>query len=540
MATKKKDLTLESIQTQLSQEKSGKRKIFHSLVKVANELRRTRTTTQPILNVHAQHTNNWYSSGLIVSTPKLLPGVHLTNSSSTSSSSTAALGYNAMQTLPIFFYIVMVSSLCHNNNNTNTITNYCILYNILFKEIHYSTRFDTSDIVGQVVLLVLTMAGGLLSYFSIFGAAVCAVLVLLLLQIRTVLTFYHGGSEDALTQQIVKYASVEIVLLLLEGGVWMYKLLSESSKCPPYVTFIGILLGWRLPAAILSHDFLQYQNACKAIYCLLIGVITSQLAHIGSEFILDSEPTLSQSLLMISSMVLLFGILILVLDDSDTTAADHAMSVNSFCGFLFYVCQLLLWFLTIHLGQGLQTVWHNVLVASSGYLDSTAQAQYTVVGAYAGLLLCLLVQSTLHVRRVPGDKQQLFKSLFLLQGLCTAAVIGLALAVYSGWNVLFFVFDDPLVFVGSLAVSVIVLIWIGWLDYLVELIVYRTKEERAAALTEPLGFWWCVKPKRVEEELDASSESTSKLESLTPLLGGDKTTDDLNYQSVDTSASIEV
>ena len=76
------------------------------------------------------------------------------------------------------------------------------------------------------------------------------------------------------------------------------------------------------------------------------------------------------------------------------------------------------------------------------------------------------------------------------------------------------------------------------MDYLIEVLLYRTKEERTAALTEPLGFWWCVKPKPVEAEPDASPESANKLESLTPLLGGDKTSDDLNYQSVGTAAEV--
>ena len=44
---------LKQVQEQLSQEKAGKRKLFHSLVKLANELRRTRNEAMPALETAA-------------------------------------------------------------------------------------------------------------------------------------------------------------------------------------------------------------------------------------------------------------------------------------------------------------------------------------------------------------------------------------------------------------------------------------------------------------------------------------------------------
>jgi hypothetical protein len=75
---KKKAMTTEELlvfqKDQIAQEKAGKRKLFHSLVKLANELRRTRNESTPLVELSQYAERNWYEGGLWRA-PALLPGV---------------------------------------------------------------------------------------------------------------------------------------------------------------------------------------------------------------------------------------------------------------------------------------------------------------------------------------------------------------------------------------------------------------------------------------------------------------------------------
>ena len=62
---------------QIGQEKAGKRKIFHSLVKIANELKNTKEASFPLLQANEYANQPWYEGGIWRNQVRVLPGVGL-------------------------------------------------------------------------------------------------------------------------------------------------------------------------------------------------------------------------------------------------------------------------------------------------------------------------------------------------------------------------------------------------------------------------------------------------------------------------------
>ena len=87
---------------QIAQEKAGKRKLFHSMVKLANELRKMRETSEQVEEERQFLERNWYEGGLWRA-PSVLPTV-----SSANPLRTARL--TAISLSDLFFNLVIVTA----------------------------------------------------------------------------------------------------------------------------------------------------------------------------------------------------------------------------------------------------------------------------------------------------------------------------------------------------------------------------------------------------------------------------------------------
>jgi low temperature requirement protein LtrA len=151
---------LSSAKEQITLEKAGKRKLFHSLVKLANELRRTRDRLD-----HAKSTEftTWYDGGMWRS-PSLLPSV-LANATSAPG---ASRGHASAELQQLFFHLVIVTALTRVgvqvSANASSWSDYyywiyfAIFFSVWTKETSYSTRFDTSDLSATVGTLLTCLA----------------------------------------------------------------------------------------------------------------------------------------------------------------------------------------------------------------------------------------------------------------------------------------------------------------------------------------------------------------------------------------------
>jgi hypothetical protein len=190
------DATIAMYNAQIAQEKAGKRKLFHSLVKLATELKRVQSDAVPLQEQAAYANRAWYQGGMW-RPPKVLPAVqqHNTNKknarTATNQNQRARLR-EAISLSDLFFNLVIVTAFTRvglaiaqdtlgggggssgsggsdaNNNDDgvratfgltpSTFLYFAIFWTIWSKEASYSTRFDTTDLSAQLETLVTCFA----------------------------------------------------------------------------------------------------------------------------------------------------------------------------------------------------------------------------------------------------------------------------------------------------------------------------------------------------------------------------------------------
>ena len=283
-----KDLTIEEqlarAKEQVQQEKAGKRKLFHSLVKLANELRKTRDESIPLEAQRKFADRNWYEGG-IWRAPQVLPGVYL------STFKTSQLREPTSLT-DLFFALTIVTAFTRVGVaisklgfvDINSLLYFGVFWTVWGKETSYSTRFDTTDLSAQAVTLVTCFAilfaslsvqssvnsdeGTRIMIMAAFVAALHS-----LLHIRVVVTARDGDDDEAqgndkrneeaadvneiLRSNIVAYGSFNAVMCFLEVVVWLLGALVFSVDWPyRWLVFLaGIVLALRVPRALLASDF---------------------------------------------------------------------------------------------------------------------------------------------------------------------------------------------------------------------------------------------------------------------------------------------
>lgn len=254
----KKNMTveeqLEHAKSQVQQEKAGKRKIFHSLVKLANELRKTRTEALPALEHHQYMGKQWYDGGLWRA-PSLLPTIRLEQRILREPMSLFALFFN---------FIIVIAWTRVAGSSLSSLSSWlymAIIWSVWCKQTAYSTRFDITDLSGQAITSVTGIAV-LFTSFTVAGSLdsddgnrvmllASAVAVLhFLLHVRVALTIQDDSS-------VTTYAVFSSIMYLLEATAWIVGLLVFPKDWEyRWALFLGgFLLSLRVPRGVLPNDF---------------------------------------------------------------------------------------------------------------------------------------------------------------------------------------------------------------------------------------------------------------------------------------------
>jgi hypothetical protein len=313
------DATIAMYNAQIAQEKAGKRKLFHSLVKLATELKRVQSDAVPLQEQAAYANRAWYQGGMW-RPPKVLPAVqqHSRNSNArtaTNQNQRARLR-EAVSLSDLFFNLVIVTAFTRvglavaqdtmggsfGNSGSDgdearattfgltpsTFLYFAIFWTIWSKEASYSTRFDTTDLSAKLETLVTCFAV-LFASLSVSAplnspggtrimimAAFCALLHFGLYvrvytwnwsnsaggDVETPATIIEAEQQqqqepDVLQNHVHRYAAFNMTMNLLEATNWILGLLflPETSSVRWVVFVVGVLLALRIPRAFLANDF---------------------------------------------------------------------------------------------------------------------------------------------------------------------------------------------------------------------------------------------------------------------------------------------
>jgi hypothetical protein len=265
---------------QIVTEKAAKRKLYSSLVKLANELKKTRSDFVPLQAQADYAAQSWYQGGMW-RRPEVLPGVEQHQE--------RQMFRQAIGLSDLFFNLVTVTAFTRvgmavsqdNGLTTSSLLYFAVFWMIWSKETSYSTRFDTTDLSAQLVTLFTCFAllFGSLSTTSpinsedgtrvMMVAAFCAILHFFL-HIRVAL-WYRDAIPDTIDAHVSSFAFYNIVMTLLETITWVVGIVAGSQSEYRWVVFlVGILLSMRAPRSFMSNDF----HGTFRIMCIaFIGIL---------------------------------------------------------------------------------------------------------------------------------------------------------------------------------------------------------------------------------------------------------------------------
>lgn len=251
---------------QLITEKAAKRKLYSSLVKLANELKKTRSDFVPLQAQADYAAQSWYQGGMW-RRPEVLPGVQQQQD--------RPISRQAIGLSDLFFNLVTVTAFTRvgmavsqrNGLDVASLLYFGVFWMIWSKETSYSTRFDTTDLSAQLVTLLTCFAliFGSLSTTSpinsedgtriMMVAAFCAILHFFL-HIRVAM-WYHDAIPDSIDAHVRSYAILTMILTFLETVTWVVGIVvvPTDSKYRWVVFLVGVILSMRAPRSFLSNDF---------------------------------------------------------------------------------------------------------------------------------------------------------------------------------------------------------------------------------------------------------------------------------------------
>lgn len=269
--TSKKGKDLSFYKEQLKNEKAGKRKLYHSLVKLAEELKRVRSASKPLQEQAAYANQTWYEGG-IWRAPQLLPGVDQEHTGTMIPAQRSRVR-QAVSLSDLFFNLVIVTAFTRVGvaiTNAGQVTGESILYFAVFwtiwsKEASYSTRFDTTDLSSKLITLlncfaVLFASLSVSSNIQTEGAnrimamsAFCSMLHFVLM--ARVFNFYRMAEPNTVDRHVQIYALFNSIMNLLESATWVFGMIFTPLEYRYIVFVVGVLLGLRIPRAFLANDF---------------------------------------------------------------------------------------------------------------------------------------------------------------------------------------------------------------------------------------------------------------------------------------------
>lgn len=301
---------LEYYKEQIALEKAGKRKLFHSLVKLANELRKMKDRATPMEEQRDYYYNRpWYQGGMWRA-PAVLPALEILETAADSAhpsqqhqqepdhnyqqpqqqvfdpqpdKSFGLLLASPISLSDLFFSLVVVTAFTRVGvgvSQKGALQLFHLLYFAVFwtvwsKEASYSTRFDTTDLSASVTTLVTSLAVLFACLSSqapiptndgtrIMIMAGSVAILHCLLHVRVAMTTFDRSAldpatanTDALTHHVRAYAIYNIVMNACEATTWGVGIfiLPVNWEYRWAVFLLGILFALRIPRAFLSNDF---------------------------------------------------------------------------------------------------------------------------------------------------------------------------------------------------------------------------------------------------------------------------------------------
>ena len=270
---RKETVKLEQTETQLkkakeglAREKSAKRKLYSSLVKLANELKRTRAETESLLESANYADRNWYEGGMWRG-PELLPGALDQVPRRTIREAVSLSDLFLDLVIVIAFTRVGVAVQNRGTIDAPILAYFAIFWTTWFKEASYSTRFDTTDLSSQAETLLtcfavlfgsLSATGDFQSESGTCVMIVAAFVALLhfLLHVRVFLWFRDTDRASEL-YAVKTYATFNMCMTSLEAIIWLVGIFAfpEDYDKRGCIFFAGILCSLRIPKAFLANDF---------------------------------------------------------------------------------------------------------------------------------------------------------------------------------------------------------------------------------------------------------------------------------------------
>jgi hypothetical protein len=550
---------------QIATEKAGKRKLFHSIVKLADELQKARSSVNPFLERKDYAERTWHAGGMWRA-PDLLPSVTGQHKGHRMLHKTSRLR-ESISLSDLFFNLVIVTGFTRvgvamSEQGGITFGSFCyftIFFTVWSKQASYSTRFDTTDLSAQITTLITCFAVLFASLsvqapintedadrIMIMAAAVALLNACLFWRVLLTSSSSSDTSESDLAKLVSHHAIFNIVATTLEAAVWLYGCLFQSCDWEyRWVVFVVALLlaSFRIPRAFLANDFhgmwcgmcvcyvgvcmfgtpfvkltqslslslFSHTAACSkrgVLFILLLGFLLQSVVVVASEFFAYETPSLEQYSFIGAVCLLFFCIKLLYVDDeSDTLAQDHALLVNRWAAFFFHFGQFFLLLSVTVLGSGLNLLTHAYLAATAAL---PGPEKSLVCGGFSAALLSTFFIKSMHVKRIPTDSRNraLFVAAYVLQTivLLGVAVLAAVLSVGSGGSVFQYLLqsDSDLVFV--LAGAAVFVVLMSWLDEGVELTLYETVEDSRAYRVHPFGFWFCCGGVGLEQAEQVSPE----------------------------------
>lgn len=256
---------------QVKNEKAGKRKLFHSLVKLAEELKKLRNESKTLQDQAEYANQNWYEGG-IWRAPQLLPGIDQERTGNMLPDQRSRVR-QAVSLSDLFFNLVIVTAFTRVGiamTNSGRVSGESVLYFAVFwtiwsKEASYSTRFDTTDLSAKMITLLncfavlfasLSVSSGIQTEGAnriMYMSAFCSMLHFVLM--ARVFNWYKSAEPNTLDHHVQTYALFNSVMNLVESATWIFGMIFTPSDKKWIIFTVGVLLGLRIPRAFLANDF---------------------------------------------------------------------------------------------------------------------------------------------------------------------------------------------------------------------------------------------------------------------------------------------
>ena len=506
---------LQSAKDSVKVEKEAKRKLYASLVKLAQELKKSKeepslSPNESEQNAYGQSGSAWYEGGLWRS-PELLPGLitEFTDNSNKPRGFREEISFT-----DLFLDLIVVTAFsrvgtCIKDYGLNwpALAFFCIFLQIWRKETAYATRFDNTDLSSTLSTLLNSFAilfGSISADSDSFKSEdstrimmVAAFTALLHLCLHLRVFFKFKGREGVEHRLARKYAAFTALSSLIEFCVWYFGIhvLDSNSSYRWVIFLVGIIVSIKIPRTFLPNDFHAATTKRGVLFILLLGFNLQSLVTTASPFFdYSNSPSFSDYAFIGGACFLLFCIKLLYCDEflNVSNPQDHALLVNRVAGFFFDLGQTTLLISITTLGSGLDLLTHSYLAATAA-LPSNEPKNLICLG-FSGTILSIAFIKSLSVIRVPTDSthRRMFFLSYSIQIIVTLAAAFASLKMVGDSNVFIILQLNDMELLYALSGLALLLVVITWLDKGIELGLVEMGEE-ASYRVHPFGIWWCLR-----------------------------------------------